>query len=301
MNPEICLVIIFNHRYEKNLPLLRKLYSGRFSNVVFVMPFYTGDSPDVVSVYESSYQFQGYIAQAYPKIASERFSHYVFAGDDLILNPEIDERNLLGLLGVGEGDAYIESLTALNRINFWSYERFFDAHSAFAQLGANYRGEIPPYEEAKKSAEAHGLRDYSVTSSVRHARIPIRRVRGNLYQASCKLFKPIRIDYPLVTGYSDFFVLPKERFDSIAHLFGVFAAMRLFVEIAIPTAMMLTYDARHLKTQADAKILTPKLWHVTDAAKNFGTACQFQLSNIEKCFPKDYAYLHPVKLSGWKE
>ena len=44
------LVIIFNHRYEKNLPKLRKIYGNKFSEIRFLMPFYIGGEKDVISV-----------------------------------------------------------------------------------------------------------------------------------------------------------------------------------------------------------------------------------------------------------
>lgn len=42
------LIIIFNHKYNGNLPLLRKLYSSRFSYIRFLSPFYEGSDKDVL-------------------------------------------------------------------------------------------------------------------------------------------------------------------------------------------------------------------------------------------------------------
>ena len=59
----VSLIVIFNHKFEQNINLLRKIYDGRFSNIFFILPFYKGNDEDVISVYESSYSFQGYIYQ----------------------------------------------------------------------------------------------------------------------------------------------------------------------------------------------------------------------------------------------
>ena len=56
----VCIVVVFNHRFEENVEKLKEIYKNRFSKVVFLMPFYTGDDRDIISVYESSYQFHGY-------------------------------------------------------------------------------------------------------------------------------------------------------------------------------------------------------------------------------------------------
>ena len=34
----VCLCVIFNHPFPGNLPLLRRIYQGRFSHVRFLMP-----------------------------------------------------------------------------------------------------------------------------------------------------------------------------------------------------------------------------------------------------------------------
>ncbi|MBQ4494506.1 MAG: hypothetical protein II968_01940 [Selenomonadaceae bacterium] len=91
--PKVCLVIIFNHRYDKNLPLLRKIYGKRFSEIRFLMPFYDGSDADVIPVYESSYQFQGFLIQAYEKLKNIPCTHYLFVADDLILHPDLNETN----------------------------------------------------------------------------------------------------------------------------------------------------------------------------------------------------------------
>jgi hypothetical protein len=61
----ICLIVVFNHRYEKNLAQLREIYKNRFSHVYYLMPFYQGKDFDVIPVYESSFHFQGYFTQGF--------------------------------------------------------------------------------------------------------------------------------------------------------------------------------------------------------------------------------------------
>ena len=39
----VSLVIIFNHRFDKNIKILKTLYNGRFDNITFLVPFYDGD------------------------------------------------------------------------------------------------------------------------------------------------------------------------------------------------------------------------------------------------------------------
>ena len=64
------------------------------------MPFYDGADNDVIPVYESSYQFQGYFIQAYDKLKNIPCTHYLFIGDDLIINPDFDEINFIARTGM---------------------------------------------------------------------------------------------------------------------------------------------------------------------------------------------------------
>ncbi|MBR0093745.1 MAG: hypothetical protein IJP91_00540, partial [Synergistaceae bacterium] len=57
---KICLVVIFNHRYNQNVEKLQKIYGTKFSDIYYVVPFKTDEVPDyllsnVIRVYESSF------------------------------------------------------------------------------------------------------------------------------------------------------------------------------------------------------------------------------------------------------
>lgn len=83
---EVCLLVIYNHRYDANISKINRIYEGRFSKVYHVMPFYEGDEPNVITVYESSFCFEGYLAQALLQIPEE-YSYYFYVADDIVLNP----------------------------------------------------------------------------------------------------------------------------------------------------------------------------------------------------------------------
>src|SRR6218665_624801 len=90
---KVALVIIYNHQYNKNIEKLEEVYGNWFSHIFHLVPFYAGDKPNVIAVYESSYYFQGYVAQGLKRFFSPEFDHYLFIGDDLMVNPVINENN----------------------------------------------------------------------------------------------------------------------------------------------------------------------------------------------------------------
>ena len=85
------LVVLFNHNYEKNIPLIKQLYNERFSELRILMPFYYGSDKDVISVFGNSFVFHTYIAQAREKIMAMDCDDFLIIGDDLLLNPDFNE------------------------------------------------------------------------------------------------------------------------------------------------------------------------------------------------------------------
>ena len=111
-----CLIIVFNHRYDKNIPVLEKIYSSNFSTIYFLVPFYNGEHPNVIPVYESSNFFQSFFAQGYARFFNEKFTHYIFTGDDCILNPSVNENNFLEQTGLPERTDLISGLIELHKL-----------------------------------------------------------------------------------------------------------------------------------------------------------------------------------------
>lgn len=42
MMKDVCLIIIFNHRYDSNIKKIKELYGRRFSDIYILMPFFEG-------------------------------------------------------------------------------------------------------------------------------------------------------------------------------------------------------------------------------------------------------------------
>ena len=93
----ICLSFVFNHQFEKNIPKLRSLYEDRFSSIRYLSPFSRNKDPNIIPIFETSVHFQGYFAQAHRNLP-KNCEYYVFCGDDLILNPCLNESNLIEAL-----------------------------------------------------------------------------------------------------------------------------------------------------------------------------------------------------------
>lgn len=103
-------------------------------------------------------------------------------------------------------------------------------------------------------------------------------------------------DYPLVGAYSDIFLVTADCMQDFCTYCGAFAATNLFVEIAIPTALVLS--SNHIKYNKDVKLAGGAMW--SDADMEFLKAYNNKLDELIKNYPSDKFYLHPIKLSKWK-
>ena len=113
---KIALLVIYNHNYTKNIDRIDNLYKGKFTHVYHLIPFYSGSLDNVIPVYENSYYFQNYIAQAYQKIKDKGFTHYFVVADDMIINPRISQSNVMDILGIPEGYSFISDFIILQEL-----------------------------------------------------------------------------------------------------------------------------------------------------------------------------------------
>lgn len=291
MNTKTALLVIYNHRFDRNIERVRKLYEGRFTHIYHIMPFYDGDDPCVIPVYDTSYCFSGYIAQAYSHLKDKGFSHFFVVADDMILNPSINEHSIWEELGIDYQDCYIDEFVCFQhheKKRWW--RRIIDALDYTPnQLGVELKGILPDKEEAQRRFDKHNL-PYSPIPRKELLRNPRKKDFLKMLTRSCEL------KYPLVRAYSDILLLPADVMPKFANYCGAFSATRLFVELAVPTAMVLAAD--YIKTAEDSKLRPGAMW--TDEDMTILAPYDHSLQKLLDNYPSDKLYLHPIKLSQWK-
>lgn len=316
---KVALIIIYNHRYDKNIEILERIYRSRFSNIFHLIPFYDGNKPNVIPVYENALYFQGYIAQGFKSYFNEEFKHYFFISDDLILNPAINELNYQDQLKLNNEACYIPHFINLHEIKtFWPrVQEAFDYKIKIRNVEAVK--ELPTKQEALNKFGYFKLNLGHLkfaqiwkpkTNSVKGFIKMIAFEKYNLLQyAYSKLFnKKYSLPYPIVGSYSDICIVSSATIKKFVHYSGAFAATNLHVEVALPTAMVLA--ATEIVTEDNlnfrGKALWPDGWNrlhgENDLAKNDLKELEkynLQLKSLLDDFPANYLYLHPIKLSKW--
>lgn len=298
----IRLVSVFNHPFDGNLPKLDRYYGDRFGARFHLVPFYRGPRPDVIPVYESSDCFQGFFAQACDRLLAggEEFSHVAFVADDLLLNPRLDARSFAAELRLDPRTAYVKSLTPLDRVRQWSHlARSLEAFDrAERERFVEFRKALPDPRAAAERLARHGQWCGPVTWRARQDRT-LSRPRRYWHSIRDVARRGLRspLPYPLVMGYSDLLVVPRQALPEFAHLCGVFASIRLFVETAAPTALAMACEV--VRTEHDvAPWRGLELWLPEEVA-----ALENELGrDVSTLFVgerRDLLYVHPIKLSRW--
>lgn len=292
-----CLVIIFNHKYIRNIEKLKLLYSKRFSCIKIIMPFYDGSDEDVITVYESSYEFQGMVAQASERLLATNANYYFFISDDLILNPIITEENFLQKLNMERGDAFHRGVFELHKSK-WNVERINEAIDCFeVQKHTEFSNELMEKDSAIDKMKSYGYGNMKISQDDKKTMSDWKgfgRKYGRLRANAMKHRK--QMPYPLLGGYSDWFILPREDLSVIASKFGITAAMGLFVEIAIPTIMYLY--CKHVKRLNETNFKDGAIWDPS-VLEEFGNQYHWDIKELLENFPEEKLYIHPIKLSKW--
>ena len=308
--PVLTAVYLFNHRYEQNIEKLERLYEDRFSTRKYIMPFSSRDDGQIARVYETSWNFSGHIAQAGRSIFVPGTTHYVFIADDLILNPRLNEANLLEALSVGAGDGYIKSVASIDTMRYHWWRALLETMNLDGrEAGFDWRSEVPAAAEAQAKFEAFGI-TFSAQRprSMRELRWTATRFPRILGAGSMLRYARKRTSYPLIYGYSDFIVVPAAAMERFVHYCGVFAALNCFAEVAVPTALALACETLVTELQPNEHFEEParrcshvrykglELWG-DKAITAFSAPFERRFDRLIAGFPETLLYVHPVKLS----
>ena len=293
------------------MPLLRKIYGERFSDVRFLMPFYDGADDDVIPVYESSHNFQGYFIQAYDKLKDIPCTHYLFIGDDLIINPAFDETNFVGRTNMHGKKFLDKNFSPLNSPNMFRWVWTADSSKSFYNSSTSWRGSLYSYAEAMTKFNDFFGTQYKEVYDEAFFGNPNEPGSNRIgHWNDAKGFLPVvqyfiatngntlHIPYPMAGGgcCGDIFCVDKGSLFEFSRLCGIFSSMNLFVEIAIPTAAVLIY-------KRDDVIFFPQnsyliLWN--EDRNTFADKYGRDVTRLYNDWDEKLFYVHPVKLSSWK-
>jgi len=293
----ICLSFVFNHQFEKNIPKLKKLYDDRFSTIRYLSPFSKSTESDIIPIFETSIHFQGYFAQAFAQLPKD-CEYYVFCGDDLILNPSLNERNLIDSLNCNDS-SYIKYLNPIWEHSF-AWHKFEECNRfTEKEYTIPYKSLLPSRNELLKIYESHGIKyrnlGFHNFKGVKEKKFSTNRIKSGVSYFLRNRNKRF-INYPLVEGYSDLIIVPQGHLEQFCHYCGIFAAMNLWVDAAVATALILS--GSKIKTEKETNYSGTEYWHGEEIIDRLKPS-KNKLDKIGEIFNKDELYIHPIKLSSY--
>jgi len=287
---KVCLVVIYNHQYNRNIKIINSIYGGKFSKIIHLMPFYDGEpAEDVITVYESSWSYQGFIAQGCDRFIKKEYDYYLFLGDDCILNPKITEDSLCNYFELSENSAYIKRLEAL------SYKKgmliFPKLDLCISQKGigrcseSDENNHFAYIKRAGRGRVLENTREFKIQNYI-PSKERIKKIYKE-HQIEVDKYAP-----PLLLSFSDLVICPKNGIKDFCRLCGAFAAVNLHVEMAIPTALAITY--KKIVTEEDLKK------HGKYGLQNHKNTEIRNVKNVALLFNDNILFVHPIKLSKCK-
>jgi hypothetical protein len=128
---------------------------------------------------------------------------------------------------------------------------------------------------------------------LRLARRAGRAVKYTLFGSGFAAWYQRDLPYPLAYGISDFFVVRKSAAEKFSTYCGALAALDVFVEAAVPTALVLACDK--LGTGDDTSLKCKWTW--SGSGVSIGSQAAFDYSTICQEFDENLLFIHPVKFS----
>lgn len=275
--------------------------------------------PDVISVHHGSYLFQGFFGEARQALAELGCDAYVIVGDDLILNVKLDEKNIHAKMNLPERHAYIKNLSSLYDSPI-SLSRNRTTYRAFFPDGFKWESSLPKsreaFERSGKYPISHkplGFRNFplpwtraGLSSLATAASWFLSRDHSRkLFSHTCKT-----VSYPAFYSYSDFLIIPGREWVTFAKYCEATTAMQLFVEAAIPLAMVLAcsrveteyeYGEKHdsISPRRRMRMRGVELPWQGAARQRFEESFSRNFDKLVDGFDSETLYYHPVKLSSW--
>jgi hypothetical protein len=320
-----CLCFLFNHPFPQVIPHLEALYRPRFSKIKFLMPFVRlPECPDVINVYRGSFCHQGYVTDALHDLVSVECSHYIFMQDDVMLNPRLTAPDLASKLGLEQSTGFVGRLLPINAdVGSWQwlpgilwkllYPRNPASGTGVESLSAITQA-LPPIDVARRAFAEYGIRDLPVlfrSADVTPSKLAIGRrgyfgarqspefnldfsekITAGLFDSGKVAGDKIELPYPLArTNQSaDFYVVPKDALLDFAHYAGILAAIGLFAEIAVGSAMVLSI--KKIKQCKDTGTLLD--WRANEERGFYS-----DVTRLLKAFENERLIAtHPVKLGA---
>jgi len=297
------LIIEHNYNIPRTIEALEHFLKDKFPDRVHLVPHYRGRASHIFPVYEHSIYFERYFSQTADLYYDKRFTHYIVIADDLFLNPSINYQNINDYLRLDNSSSFLPTPWGmLHELSFkWantmSALNAFYSNDLYFHHAPQWKEVFPPLEEAWQIFNKYGFKQGKLKFNWEkpNAAFPT-RIKSLLYYIKLILRRRLSLPYPLIASYSEFFVVDSQAFLRFSELCETAGKMRLWVEVAIPTLLLLC--SQNVIFEKDRNLHGKTYW-TPNEVNNLIKRNEGHVKNLIQEFDNNTLYLHPIKLSTW--
>jgi hypothetical protein len=266
------LIVVFNNPFPKNIPLLDRLYRSKFDKI-----FYLIDAPSIypgmVPVKGISYNFQNFYLQAFDQIRGS--DYYFITHDDALLNPRFRPATAFSHFNLPEDAICIRNIEMIPNDAAWHF---------------TWKG---VYDVVQKNENLQSV----LQSFKPHL---IQRYQNQILPVGCSRYdmakweKTVNSQSEILFGngaFSDILMMPGIALQDLVASLQMLQAPDLFVEAAIPTAILLTQWKIHLMASSSH---APTYFWGKETQKH-------AFSYLFRMLKEDRIAVHPIKLGKMKK
>lgn len=313
------LVWIFNYNMSENIQKLKSLYSGRFKNMWFMLPYCEEDMNDcIVPYFSHSYYFENAFYEFSKQSLPDSIKTVVFIGDDVVLNPSVDEHNILDKLQLADDEAFVQN--AYPYSNWMLYRALHSNEDIFPrrELKNSLRAFNDSIELFSKfNSEGNVLQKMSKLFSGFSANALLDRdvaqleLNGKLSSAKALESPSSKIEDKfnalMSVCISDFLIVPRSILKEFGECCKLYGDNSIFVEYATLPCLLHCIEPQKIKSfctqPVEFRFFTEAFfdWYdVFDPYQKWKKCINYvDMHDFMKNFPIDLIGIHQVKLSKY--
>lgn len=316
VNSTIAIVWIFNYDMPDNIKKLKAIYSKKFSNMWFALPHCEFNYEEHIFPYNShSYYFENAFYKFSEIQLPENIKTIIFIGDDVLLNPSINENNILKKLNLNDDEAFVQN--AFPYSNYMLYSGITKGNFPSRDISRTIytlNQKIELFSKMDDENNSHNkflqlFSGFSIQSLVDDKAIQnfINKKMNIDNMLNCSNCMSDKFKTLLTVCISDFLIVPRISLNKFGKYAKIYGENKIFVEYATLPCLLHAIEPKKIKSFCTQPIFFRffaenfiNQYNQFDPYKYFSKCIHnIDIKDVLSKFPKDLFGIHQVKLSKY--
>jgi hypothetical protein len=301
---KVALCLFFNYPFERNIPVLESLYRDTFDDIVHIQPMMRSDRDNVHTVYRAAFNFGGFFSDSLAFLSELDADYLVFSGDDCIINTALFGDNFATtfLRDNEEISAFLPQPLKFCNGNEWgsshkinTLARFAKGYGLYDQRIEDWLGFLPDPNPIRNTAQRLAVHSDKMSQPTAEQKSKMNPAQLEVLTSMMGNQSEAPMPYPLVYAISDFFIVSRKNLELFCHNVGLLAAMNIFSEVSVPTALMSLPGP--LLRASDLNLTFDWTWGRNQEVEHFVPTSIEEIGGVISDMDTHTLFRHPIKLS----